>query len=285
MMEMTFTNDRGSIRMDGGGGSAPFKIRSVEGLGYISQNALTAVYPFLGGQKTLSRSPSARLITVAADGSRGGETREAAIAAIAHDSGVLYVSDGEKRVYAECYISNLSVTRAVGKNYEKYVFQFTCDYPYFRSAEPTLGRLFERTRLLEGSFTLPMIFSERITKGTLNVSGDKAVYPKITVGGISLDEEFPLEIVNETTGSKLSMTLPAGDYSIIEFDLWEGKITADGEDIICYLDSDSYMSDFYLAKGENTVKISAMDTSAETTTALYFENEYISAWESGDEAL
>ncbi|MGN1097952.1 MAG: hypothetical protein ACI4SS_03535, partial [Clostridia bacterium] len=279
------TNDRGSIRMDGGGGSAPIKIRSVDGLGYVTQNTATAVYPFIGGQKTISRTPGARLITVSADAEEGGKSFEGKLSSIAHDSGVLYITDGERKVYAESYVSNLSTTRAYGKDYERYIFQFTCDYPYFRDSVPTLSSLFERRRLLENTFTLPTVFSERVTDRVIMVSGDKEVYPKITVGGISLETESPLVIVNETTGAELNMLLPAGDYGLIVFDLWEGKITADGEDITRYLDDESYMSDFCLARGENKLKITAMDAALNTSSAVYFENEYFSALEIEDEII
>ena len=281
-MEMIFTSARGTMKMDGGGGNSPFKILSAEGLGYMAQNASTVSYPFSGGQKTLSRSPGARLITISAEAAEGGANYEGTLAAIAHDSGRLEIIHGEKRVYAQCYISNLNVTRAKGSEYERYVLQFTCDYPYFRESVPDRVSLFERKKLLTGKFTLPMVFSERITEGRLTVRGDRDVYPHISVRGLSYDEEFPLEIVSETTGAVLRLVLPAGKYELITFDLWNGRIYCGQNDLTKYLDDESFMSDFYLVRGENHIEIRAMDVSVNTSASVSFENEYFSAWEDRD---
>lgn len=281
-MEMIFSNARGSIKMDGGGGSAPFKILAAEGLGYLTQNSSAASYPFTGGQKTLSRSPGARLITLSVEAAEGGANYEGTLAAIAHDGGRLEISHGEKRVYADCYVSNMNVTRAKGREYERYVLQFTCDYPYFRDSVPDSVSLFERKKLINGQFTLPMVFSERITEGTLTVRGDREVFPIISVRGLSYGEEFPLEIVSETTGAALKLLLPAGEYELITFDLWNGRIYCGQNDLTKYLDEESFMSEFYLVRGKNHIEIRAMDVSVNTAASVSFENEYFSAWEDRD---
>lgn len=278
-MEMIFENTEGSIRMDGGNGAAPFKISAAEGLGFINQSASTAEYPFRGGQKTLQRSPSARLITVSLDTAETGRRYDDMLGRIAHDCGRLYVIDGEKSVYADCYISSLSATQVYGRNYGRYVVQFTCDYPYFRDTSPTLCALFERTKLIKDRFSLPSFFSKRLAGSNIFVSGDKEVYPTVTVGSISGDEDFTLEILNETTGKELKMNLPAGEYGLIVFDLFNENISCGGEDFTKYLDDNSYMSDFYLKRGENSVKITAAGIEAGTAASVLFENEYITARE------
>ena len=277
-MKVTFKNALGAIEMDGGTGSAAFKILSVEG---ITQNAASIAYPFTAGQKTLSRSAGARLITLTAEAAAGGVNYEGTVAAIAHDSGRLEIFHGNKSVYAQCYVSGLSVTRAKGGEYERYVFHFTCDYPYFRDMQMGTAALFQRKKLLKGSFTLPKVFSERTTGGTVNVSGDRNVYPTIYVRGLSYEDEFPLALHNETTGAELKLLLPAGEYELIIFDLREGKISCGG-DLTKYLDDGSFMSDFYLAKGLNRIDIKAMDVSVNTSASVSFENEYYSAWGDAD---
>lgn len=278
-MEMIFTTAGGSFKMDGGGGDGPLKILSAEGLGFVAQRARTATSPFAPGQKTLSRTPGARLITVSAEAAEGGVSHEGSLAAAVHEAGRLEIAHGGRRVYADCYVSDLSVTRAKGGEFERYVFQFTCDYPYFRDSAPTLVSLFERKRLLKGKFTLPMVFSKRAVGGRPVVTGDRAVLPKITVGGLRGEGEIPLEIVNETTGATLRLVLPAGDYEPVIFDLREGRIYSGGQELTKYLDEDSFMSDFYLVLGENRLNIRALDLSVNTAALVSFENEYLSPWE------
>lgn len=278
-MEMIFTGPGGSFKMDGGGGDAPLKILSAEGLGFLAQKAVTAANPFAGGQLTLSRSPVARLITVAAEAAESGVNYEGTVAALVHGAGRLETVHGNRRVYADCYVSDMSVTRAKGGEFERYVFQFTCDYPYFRDSVPVSAALFKRKKLIKNSFTLPAVFSERTTGGELNVTGDRAVLPRIYVGGLSGGEEIPLEIVNETTGAVLRMTLPPGNYGPVILDLWKGRIYSDGRELTKYLDEESFMSDFYLTPGKNRLNIRAMDVSVNTEASVSFENEYLSAWE------
>lgn len=265
--------------MDGGGGDAPYKIKSAEGLGFMNQAAETAEYPFICGQKTLSRTPSPRLITVSFDSAGAGENSQEALAAAAHDEGRLYISSGGKDIYADCYVSALSKTAVYGKNYERYVIQFTCDYPYFKGKEAKTAALFERTRLLKGSFTLPKLFSKRTVGSYVQVVGDKEVYPVITVGGISREEGFDLVFTNETTGAVLKAALPGGEYRSIVFDLANGTVTCGGEDFTVYLDDESFMSDFYLQRGENRISVTAGGIDVNTSAAVSYEEEYISAAE------
>ncbi len=281
-MEMTFTGAGAPVRMDGGGGGAPFKILNVEGLGFLPQNAVTAAYPFLEGQRTLSRSPGARLITVSAEAARGGINYEGKLAAAVHDPGRLEIVHGGRRVYADCYVSDLAVTRALGGQFERYVFQFTCDYPYFRDSVSSGTSLFRKENYIKGRFTLPMVFSGRVTGGLVRVGGDRDVLPLITVNGLVGEEELTLEIVNGTTGAVLKLTLPAGEYGPVVFDLRNGRIYSGQEDLTKYLDENSFMSDFYLVRGDNRIDIRAMDVSVNTSASVSFENEYYSAWEDSD---
>ncbi len=281
-MEMIFTGAGSAVRMDGGGGGAPLKILKTEGLGFLPQNAVTASYPFLSGQRTLSRSPGARLITVSAEAARGGVSHEGAIAAAVHYPGRLEIVHGGRRVYAECYVSGMDVTRAVGGQFERYVFQFTCDYPYFRDSVPSGTSLFRRENYIKGRFTLPKVFSGRVTGGLVRVTGDREVLPRITVNGLDGGDGLPLEIVNATTGAALRLDLPAGEYGPVVFDLWNGRIYSGQTDLTKYLDEDSFMSDFYLVRGDNRLEIKAMDVSVNTSASVTFENEYYSAWEDSD---
>lgn len=277
-MELVFTNSAGSIRMDGGRGGAPYRIRAAEGLGYINRVAVTAQYPLRAGQKTLSRTAAARVITVSFDESEAGRRSEGFLAAVAHDAGRLTINAGGRSVYADCYISAFSSAAVYGGDYGRYTAQFTCDYPYFRDAAPTLRPLFERRELLGRNFVLPTVFSERTVGSDIKVSGDLDVYPSITLGGIAYGEDFVLSLANISTGAELKLKLPAGEYPPIRLDLRTGTVSCGGEDFTKYLDDDSYMSDFYLRRGENSVKITAAGLEAGASASVSFENEYISAF-------
>lgn len=278
-MEMVFENSRGKIWLDGGSGHAPFKIRAAEGMGYVNQSAATAEYPFRGGQKTLNRRPAARIITVSFDSRGFGSRRDDELGRIAHDSGRLYINDGAKSVYADCYISALSAAQVYGGESGQYVAQFTCDYPYFKEQAAAVQPLFGRTKLIKKSLRLPAVFSGRIAGSDVYVGGDKEVYPVISVGEIGGDEDFELTVINESTGSELKLRLPAGKYGLITFDLFGGSISCDGGDFTKYLDENSYMSDFYLRRGENRIRITAAGVEAGTAASVSFENEYITAAE------
>lgn len=278
-MELIFENERGTIKMDGGKGDAEYKIKSSEGLGFINQSVTAEEYYFLLGQKTVARSPLPRLITVSFDCGEAGKSCEGELARIVHDKGRLYIRDKGKKVYADAYVSSLGKTTVYGKNYERYVIQFTCDYPYFRDEDTKVCGLFERIEFIKNIFTLPMIFSKRTVGQDIFIGGDKDVYPIITIGGISGEEEFRLLLTNESTGAALELDLPKGKYGIIEYNLREGKITCGGEDFTTYLSDESYMSDFYLQRGENKIRITAGGINVNSAASIIYEEEYISALE------
>lgn len=278
-MELIFENEKGRIEMDGGKGNFPYKIKSIEGLGFINQSASVQEFPFLYGQKTVCRSPMARLITVSFDCGEAGKACEGELSKISHDEGKLYIKCNEKSVYADCYVSSLGKSTTYKNGYEGYVIQFTCDYPYFFSEETKVYNLFARKELIKNSFVLPMIFSERTVGQNIFLEGDKEVYPTISVGKVGNESDFAIVLKNESTGAVLSLTMPAKEYELIKFDLREGKVSSCKEDLTSCLDDESYMSEFFLRPGENKICITAGGIDVNSSAIISFEEEYISALE------
>ncbi len=277
-MEMIFENAAGSVRLDGGRGGAPFRIRAAEGLGYMSMTAATAEYPRRAGQKTITRTAGARIITLSFDDAAAGANTEGVLARIFHGEGRLTVVSGAKRVHADCYASAMSAQQRFGTDFGRYTVQLTCDYPYFKG-ETRLAPLFGREKLIKAGFSLPSILSRRTEGNKVSVGGDADIYPRLLLGNLSSAEEFTLEALNETTGAALRLNLPAGSYPSIEADLAEGSISCGGKDLTRYLDEDIYMSDFLLSRGENSLKIKAEGLTGEAWATVEFEEEYVSALE------
>ncbi len=277
-MEMIFENAAGSVRLDGGRGGAPFRIRAAEGLGFMSMTANAAEYPHRPGQRTLSRTANARVITVSFDDAEAGAASEGRLARIFHGDGRLTVVCGSKRVHADCYVSAMTAQQRYGADFGRYAAQFTCDYPYFKG-ETRLEPLFGREELIRPQFSLPTVLSRRTVGASIAVGGDGDVYPRLILGNLSSAEDFTLAVVNETTGAALRLKLPAGTYSSVEADLGEGSISCEGEDLTRCLDGDSYMSDFLLRRGTNELTISADGINAATSATVEFEEEYVSALE------
>ena len=309
MLYITYQNENGRLDFNGGSGSRPWRILEADGLGLAGKSFNTASYPSGVGQKTLSETVGARSITIQCDVSSisgyDGVTRNnrweiSKALKILNLPGKLLIRDGQRtrKIDARC-TEAVQGTRHGG--YTVFAMQFVCDYPYFEDRETKTIPIFKIENLIgvgmrwyldgdgilrkvpiaEGTFTLPCIFSCRTSEASILNIGDVDAEPiiRITVQGEvkTGDEAGVLIIKNETTEQQLELLCDAKDGDVITINIPERKIYRQKtENLISYLSPSSFLSDFWLAKGENRISV-INNVSMSCIVECEFSNKYLEA--------
>lgn len=292
MLHITYQNDIGKLDFKGGNGRHSWRILEIEGLGLTSKSFNTAQYPATIGQRTLSETIGARTISIQCDvnsiASHYGNTPSnrweiSKALKILNEPGTLLISDGTRvrKISARC------VEAVQGERHGGYVvfaMQFVCDYPYFEDKETTKVPLFKVEHLLKSTFTLPCMFTRRTTKANVINIGDVDTEPIIRIrlnGGTyngTAGTPGTLVIRNETTKQEIELNLQdAESTKEVIVDIPNRKIySQDNKNLIHHLAPTSFLSDFWLQKGQNLIGVDNY-ISESCVVECEFSNKYIEA--------
>lgn len=273
MIALTFENEHGKIEI---GLNKSWKLIETSGLGLPGKTHNVTTYPKVPGQKTLSSIHTARHITLKCDVdvSAGIRAELAMAARILDKPGTLTVTIGEESYKISCYCNEFQPGER-NKVYHPVVLQFTCDSPYFQDIEISRHWIFRNTGLIEDTFTLPCIWSERISRTNIPNAGDVETEPIITVYGAGA-ADIDLEIKNHTTGHHILLeSIPELD-GYITIDIPNRRIYNDnGDNLLSYMSNDTFLNDFLLAVGENDIEVLYVGTDISAVCEFY--NQYIEA--------
>ncbi len=292
MLHITYQNDIGKLDFKGGKGRNPWRILEIEGLGLTSKSFETAQYPATIGQRTLSETIGARTISIQCDvnsiGSHYGGTSSnrweiSKALKILNEPGTLLISDGTRarKINARC-VEAVQGERHGG--YSVFAIQFVCDYPYFEDKETSKVPLFKVEHLLEGTFMLPCMFTRRIAKANVVNIGDVDTEPIIRIslnGGTyngTAGTPGTLVIRNETTKQEIELNLgDAESTKEVIVDIPNRKIySQDNKNLIHHLAPTSFLSDFWLQKGQNLIGVDNY-ISESCVVECEFSNKYVEA--------
>lgn len=311
MLHITYENKNGKLNFEGGNGRSSWRILEIDGLGIAPKSFKTAQYPAAIGQRTISETIGARTITIQCDvnsiQSQLGRTKSnqweiSKALKILNEPGTILISDGTKtrKINARC-TEALQGKRHGG--YSVFAMQFVCDYPYFEDKEANTVLLFKAENLIgtnkrwyledgqltsdaieTGKFTLPCLFTRRISEGNVFNVGDADTEPIIRVyldGGEYNGTDGTsgtLIIHNETTKQEIELNLQgAANTTEIIVDIPNRKIfSQDNKNLIHYLAPTSFLSDFWLQKGQNLISVDNY-ISEDCLIVCEFSNKYIEA--------
>lgn len=271
-MEIQFKNDSGTVRFLGYG-RGDWRLIDVTGLGIAPRSFETVSYSNEAGQKTLSITPGARTITVSAEVNAGSRNARAAAISramkILSKPGELTVRTFRERC-AKCYLGDMQEGERSG-NFRRYALQFICDSPYFTDVYDTVVPMYERTDLLCDNFVIGSgsgrVLTKRISGGRIINDGDEICEGVLTLAAGGAGEADAV-IANSAAGGAIRLRVGAGHtYKI---DLEERTITdEEGRSALDILSDESYLSDFYIAVGENEVKFTHSGGDGFSLTAQY----------------
>lgn len=273
-MRIEFTNSLGKIVF----GTGDMRIIEIDGTGLAPKVRNTVNYAGIVGQNKLSDTVGARTVTIKGDlKSSSPQSILTRMMRILDTSGTLILRVGAKgrRIAAECVEFDISDRNGV---YQPFILQFICDYPYFSDITQTEIYIFKVQNLLKTQFTLPCMFSQRECKQNIYNSGDVVCEPIFEFTALSDGaEDGSITIENETTAQQITLNYRMSAGEVITVDIESRKITSDtAGDIIYSLDDDSYLSDFWLDKGNNSIVVTN-GSGGEMKAVCAFSNKYIEA--------
>ena len=280
-MYIAYENELGKINLNKG----LWRVKDIEGLGFLKKAESVIRFSGEDGQELSESVIHSRIITIAGDILRKGAELERGIG-ILTKSGVLKIQSGAKQRKIFCrptlFSAETSERNAV---YQKYVLQLTADDPYFEDFEKKRVPLFLREDLVRESFTLPCVFTRRVSRTNVINSGNADTRPVICVvcEREGEGESFGIVIRNHTTGQKFSLIYRMKQGEEIYINFKERTVTSnlcgDGDDgnRIMYLSTDSFMSEFYFVPGVNDIETTDLDESCHLTAYGVYSNKYIEA--------
>lgn len=166
----------------------------------------------------------------------------------------LYYDNGYKLYYAKAIVEQLPSFVKVNNCTCEFVVYITVPRFYWLAASASQQYVFYRMDKISGSFTLPCVFTERLSRSVVKNGGDVPVYPIFTlVCEASVDS---VTVQNHTNDGiiTLNRSLTAGES--IEIDCENGKVTSSISGNI--LNSITADSDFFaLDCGENDIECTA----------------------------
>lgn len=285
-MYIVYENELGRINLNGG----VWRIKEIEGLGLAEKNVSVITYPGADGQELLESVTTSRIITMSGDILRKGEPPAEIKRAIRilNKQGVLKIQAGGRKRKISCRCSLFSAPQS-DRNavFQQFVLQLTADCPYFEDFEAKKYSLFSREDKVSGSFTLPCVFTERISSVQLINSGDTSAVPRIFIvcekdGEDS--ENYGIEIINHTTGQTFTLLyqMSCGEEICVDFENRTVKSNIEaaennGGNLIIYMSQDTFLSDFSLCEGVNILETKSLDASCKTSAFCEYSNKYIEA--------
>jgi len=272
-MRLYFENDMGRIEM---GDNSFIRITDISGLALANKIRNTASYAGTIGNVLLSETVSARTITVSGDIKITGEYNMLMedVLRILNEEGTLYIQNGKKRCI-KCVLSALEFSK-LKSVYREFVMQFTADYPYFTDNTYKESALFSRVKNIIQPFKLPIIMTKRISEAVIYNGGDIISYPIIELEFLSNCESGAvISVFNDTTKKsvKLIYSCMSGERIAMDIENRSIKSSING-DITGLISNDTYLSDFYLLKGKNKLRI-LLEKCGGAVGKCKYKNSYI----------
>lgn len=276
-MQLTFTNELGSVTMSGGGGEQ-IGITSISGLcAPAAERQLISSYDFDGAVACASHLPS-RIIGIKGD-IRGAAKTRAHISRVLSEPCRLDIRGADFERMINVAAAELSFSERLG-DYTAFSLALTCDDPYFYDAKENETWLFERKKLITRETVLPAVFSTRLMRAAIDVSGDRPSEPiiKIYGGAPSGDGDGKIIIENLTSGRSFTLLYTPSEGEEITVDVEKRTImSSEKGNILKYISDDSFLADLVLEKGENILRTTADGATGYMYACVNFRNKYVEA--------
>lgn len=259
MLQIEYQNEWGSLSLH----RKPCRVLSVTGLGLPEREFETVRYADSHGQQTMSVTDCPRVITMSVDLLMNcGLGRELArMARILYRPGRLLIRSAGKTRVIPC---RCTAWEEDGRTpiLAKLILQFTCDDPAFLEEKERSEGVYQRTNLIYGSFTLPTVFSSKITEKDVINTGDLPVQPILILRNTGKDTasagvtivNTPPSGVNQTF--QLTRPLLAGEQVRVDFP--GRRVDSDQRGSLLHsISDDTYLNAFTLEQGKNHIEVTA----------------------------
>lgn len=289
MFDVIYENEKGRLHFTGGGRrhrERELLLKAVAGLGLPNKEYNVTGFAGQAGQELIAEKDMARVITLSFDLCARGGLQQALrhVLEVLYAPGVLTVASRGMQRKIACRCSGVEEPERHSEGIWGMVVQFTCDIPYFTGSETEQKTLFSREDLVSGSFTLPCVFTERISRRTVVNHGDVPSEPVITLHNTSaesaaaLSEDYGIFIQNHSTGQHLLLLCRTSPGEVIRVDIPGRQIVSSlSGDITACISRDTFLSNFQLVPGENDLEVTNYNTEEALSVVLSYENLYVEA--------
>ena len=275
MTYITYANEAGHLEFCGGG-TAPLRIISIDGLGMPSRAFETASYYRQPGQETLSVTDEPRTITIKFDLNSYGDTVQdvSRLTRILYRPGTMTIYNSNRQREIACYCGAFEPAERYRK-IRAFAAQFVCD---FTDGTVYKNDVIKVTNLLKTRFAFPTPFSTLVTEADIVNLGDVDTEPEFYIYNTgSAFADKMISIYNDTTGQKISFRASMGLESVIQVDIPEREILQDDTDITAQITTDTFLSGFRLQPGKNHIRADTADHSGGLGVECWHRNLYIEA--------
>ncbi len=180
--------------------------------------------------------------------------------------------DGHKKYFCIAFADAPVCANAVKKSIE-FNINFTIPDFFWYDNEKISLPVGKTTKLLQTSFSLPMMFGQRISEATIKNDNEFEIYPVLTFVAKNITKDGSIYIKNQTTGQQVILTgLDVYDSKQIVVDCKKMTATMDGVNVINYFND---FSDFSLVPGLNVLECVDSNGNRETMVAVEYYQPYV----------
>lgn len=281
-MHLIYENDIGKISFSGSG-KETWRIKEITGLELPGKNFNVVSYAGQDGQETISEMAAPRVITISGDVCSMDMLQHELSRAvrILNKPGRLKLYLGNRQRKIDCRVNAFELVPRSGV-YQPFVLQLIADKPFFEDFKNLSVGVFSRMDMVGNDNILPMALTGRSSEVNINNLGHVKTEPIFYVynisGGTGEASENGFEILNHTTGQHIRLNYSTIDNEIITIDLPGRKITSNKNgNLIQYISNDTFLSDFWLSVGANTIEAINNNPNEDINVVCEFTNQYIEA--------
>ncbi len=282
MINLKYSNRIGNVYFSGSDRSC-VHIITITGLGLPKKNYKTIEFASENGVTQTSEKDMARTITITAEVT-GGMRDCRHISKVLHERGNLYITSGNlrRRIECKCVQPPEFKRLSVGVDIYTFTLQLQADYPYYTDYYDIHHPIFKLQNAVTNEFTLPCVFTKRLSRSEVFNSGDKRVYSNIFIKNLGtasmFQSETSIRIINHTTGAEIVINHNMLTNESININFADRKIESSIEGNITHkLDDNSILSDFYLDVGKNDIEfINGNEDNQNLSAIMTYSPEYFS---------
>ena len=276
-MRLKFVSDGKIIEFDGSG-QCDGSIISVSGLEGVTRDYQTVKYVDVPGQITVAENVLPREIVVKGDIFLKNSMNFSGYCNFFDQWGLLHIlrdTSRKKIAYKPVYF------KRVGDNgdFVSFELKIICDFPYFSDSVNNFVDIYKRIDKVVGTFTLPKVFTERITEADIMNMGQVVAEPVIELDCVAPGRySGGIHIRNTSTGKTLVIKSNMISGEKIVFDIKNRTISSNKRQN-CYglLSDECTLADFFLQKGLNKISIENKNDAETVKVVINFENLYTEA--------
>lgn len=278
MFRIEYISKNGKITL-GGGNNPLMNVTAISGFELPPRDYATVEFAGENGTTLTGKKDMARTMTISGI-LKGGQRQIEHACKVLYEPGDLYCTFGRQERKIACRCTVLEDFVRYGKSgLNQFAIQLVADYPYYRDFKDTETSLYSLKNLVTTTFTLPCVFTTRLSEADIVNKGDKEVYPTLIIENMgAAGSSGGLEIQNTTTGAVIKLDYNTLNGEVITVDLARRRVSSSaGGYITNTISNDTDLSKFYLTVGDNHLVFVNKDPGQKVNAKAVFSPEYLTA--------